>query len=241
MLSRPDRYARRTPDRHGETASGGFARISKDRFWFSPPPASQGNGKVKLQEEKRSSVAKSSSPVSGVAERYAQSLFELSRDDGSVEATEAELRQFRTLIEENADFRRLVESPAFTSEDQLRAVGAIVEAVKPSMFVGNFLKVVASNRRLFALPQIVTAFIELARAARGEVEARVVSAQALSSEQRDELSKALAAYSGKTITMQETVDPEILGGLVVRIGSRQIDTSLRTKLNSLKLALKEVG
>ncbi|SHJ04430.1 ATP synthase F1 subcomplex delta subunit [Aureimonas altamirensis DSM 21988] len=186
-------------------------------------------------------MAKSSSPVSGVAERYAQSLYELSHDDGSVEATEAELRQFRTLIEENADFRRLVESPAFTSEDQLRAVGAIVEAVKPSMLVGNFLKVVASNRRLFALPQIVSAFIELARAARGEVEAKVVSAHALTSEQREELSKALAAYSGKTITMQDSVDPAILGGLVVRIGSRQIDTSLRTKLNSLKLALKEVG
>ncbi|MCG6116549.1 MAG: F0F1 ATP synthase subunit delta, partial [Mesorhizobium sp.] len=143
--------------------------------------------------------------------------------------------------DENADFRRLVESPAFTSEDQLRAVGAIVEAVKPSMLVGNFLKVVAANRRLFVLPQIVSAFIELARAARGEVEANIVSAHALSSEQREELSRALAAYSGKTVTMQESVDPAILGGLVVRIGSRQIDTSLRTKLNSLKLALKEVG
>ncbi|WP_062226936.1 F0F1 ATP synthase subunit delta [Aureimonas frigidaquae] len=186
-------------------------------------------------------MATSSSPVSGVAERYAQSLFELSQDEGSIEATESELRQFRTLIDDSADFRRLVESPAFSSEDQVRAVSGIVAAVRPSALVGNFLKVVASNRRLFALPQIITAFIELARAARGEVEARVTSAHALTPEQRQELSTALSAFSGKTVSMQEDVDPAILGGLVVRIGSRQIDTSLRTKLNSLKLALKEVG
>ncbi|KAA0969747.1 F0F1 ATP synthase subunit delta [Aureimonas fodinaquatilis] len=186
-------------------------------------------------------MAKSSSPVSGVAERYAQSLFELSRDEGSIEVMEKELKQFQLLIGENADFRRLVESPAFTSEEQLRAVSAVVEAVKPLPLLGNTLKVVAENRRLAILPQIITAFIELARAERGEVQAEVTSALALTSEQRKELSAALSSYSGKTVSMEETVDPAILGGLVVRIGSRQVDTSLRTKLNSLKLALKEVG
>lgn len=186
-------------------------------------------------------MANSSSPVSGVAERYAQSLFELARDGGSVEETERELNGFRDLINENSDFRHLVESPAFTSAEQTRAVAAVVDSAKPSQLTGNFLKVVAQNRRLFALPQIVTHFARLAAEHRGETEAEVVSAQALTDEQRAELKRALGTYSGKTVSMRESVDPAILGGLVVKIGSRQVDTSLRTKLNSLKLALKEVG
>ncbi|WP_062206425.1 F0F1 ATP synthase subunit delta [Aureimonas sp. AU12] len=186
-------------------------------------------------------MAKSSSPVSGVASRYAQSLFELSRDDSSIETTERELVEFERLIEESADFRRLVESPAFTSEEQLRAITAIVAEVRPSELVGNFLKVVSANRRLFALPAIIRGFRQMAATHRGEVEADVTSAQALNDEQRRELGQVLNAYSNKTVTMRESVDPSILGGIIVRIGSRQIDTSLRTKLSSLKLALKEVG
>ncbi len=186
-------------------------------------------------------MAQSSSPVSGVAERYAQSLFELARDEGSLETTERELVQFQSLIEDNADFRRLVESPAFTSEDQLRAISAVVDATAPSALVGNFLKVVAGNRRLFALPAIIRGVRQMAAAHRGEVEAEVVSAHPLNDEQRRELADALGAYTHKTVTMRESVDPSLLGGLVVRIGSRQVDTSLRTKLSSLKLALKEVG
>lgn len=194
-----------------------------------------------LKEEKRSSVAKSSSPVSGVAERYAQSLFELARDDGSIETTESELKEFQALIDQSADFRRLVESPAFTSDDQLRSISAIVAEVKPSPLVGNFLKVVAANRRLFALSSIIRGFRQMAAAHRGEVEAEVVTANPLNEEQRRDLAAALGEYSGKTVSLRESVDPAILGGLVVRIGSRQIDTSLRSKLNSLKLSLKEVG
>lgn len=224
-------------------AAGSFVPIR--RHFFDPFPGvalgSSREAPRTRREEKRSSVATSSSPVSGVAERYAQSLFELARDEGSLETTEQELVQFQSLIDENADFRRLVESPAFTSDEQLRAIGAIVAAVGPSVLVGNFLKVVASNRRLFALPSIVRGFRQMAAAHRGEVEAEVVSAHALNDEQRRELTDALGAYTQKTVTMRESVDPALLGGLVVRIGSRQIDTSLRTKLSSLKLALKEVG
>ena len=193
------------------------------------------------EKEKRSSVANPSSPVSGVADRYAQSLFELARDDGAVETVESELKSFRGLIEENADFRRLVESPAFSSDEQTRAIEAIVKAVKPSQLTGNFLRVIARNRRLFVLPGIIRGFIQMAARERGEIEAEVTSAHKLNDEQRKELAAAIGSYAGKTVTMNESVDPAILGGLVVRIGSRQIDTSLRTKLNSLKLALKEVG
>jgi F-type H+-transporting ATPase subunit delta len=192
-------------------------------------------------EEKRSSVATSSSPVSGVAERYALSLFELAREEGSIDTVESELNQFQGLIDENADFRRLVESPAFTSAEQLSAMAAIVSAVGASALTANFLKVIATNRRLFVLPGIVRSFRAKAAEHRGEVDASVISAHALSDTQRRELAEALGQFAGKTVTMHESVDPSILGGLIVKIGSRQIDTSLRTKLNSLKLALKEVG
>ncbi|MEX6508795.1 F0F1 ATP synthase subunit delta [Jiella sp. M17.18] len=186
-------------------------------------------------------MAQSSSPVSGVADRYAQSLFDLALDEGAVEMVESELSAFQTLIDENGDFRRLVESPAFTSDDQLRAIDAIVKDVKPSALTGNFLRVVASNRRLFVLPGMIRRFHQIAADHRGEVEAEVVSAYPLTDEQRRELAETLGSYAGKTVNMRESVDQAILGGLIVKIGSRQIDTSLRTKLNSLKLALKEVG
>ncbi|KQT66010.1 MULTISPECIES: F0F1 ATP synthase subunit delta [unclassified Aureimonas] len=186
-------------------------------------------------------MATSSSPVSGVAERYALSLFELARDEGSVDAVESELAAFGGLIEDNADFRRLVLSPSFTSEEQLAAITGVVAETRPGALTGNFLKVIAANRRLFALPAMIRSFKAMASAHRGEIQADVTSAQALNDAQRTELREALGAYAGKSVTMHESVDPSILGGLVVKIGSRQIDTSLRTKLNSLKLALKEVG
>ncbi|MCB8839693.1 F0F1 ATP synthase subunit delta [Aurantimonas sp. VKM B-3413] len=186
-------------------------------------------------------MAQSSSPVSGVADRYAQSLFDLALEEGAVETVESELSAFQTLIDENADFRRLVVSPAFSSDDQLRAIDAIVKDVKPSELTGNFLRVVASNRRLFVLPGMIRRFAQIAADHRGEIQADVVSAYALNDEQRRELAETLGSYAGKTVTMRESVDPSILGGLIVKMGSRQIDTSLRTKLNSLKLALKEVG
>jgi F-type H+-transporting ATPase subunit delta len=193
------------------------------------------------REKERSSVAQSSSPVSGVADRYAQSLFELARDDGAVDTVESELRAFQRLIDDSADFRRLVESPAFSSDEQLQAIDAVVREVGPSELTGNFLRVIAANRRLFVLPGIVRAFGRMAADHRGEIEAEITSAHPLNEAQRRELAEAIGSYAGKTVTMRESVDASILGGLIVRIGSRQIDTSLRTKLNSLKLALKEVG
>ncbi|MBO0905498.1 F0F1 ATP synthase subunit delta [Jiella sonneratiae] len=186
-------------------------------------------------------MAQSSSPVSGVADRYAQSLFELARDDNAIETVESELVSFGRLIDESADFRRLVESPAFSSDAQLRAIEAIVAETRPSQLTGNFLKVVAANRRLFVLPGMIRRFRQLAAEHRGEVEVEVTSAHPLDDGQRRALAEAVGSYAGKSVTMREKVDPAILGGLIVKIGSRQIDTSLRSKLNSLKLALKEVG
>lgn len=186
-------------------------------------------------------VADTSQPLSGVAERYASSLFELALEAGKADAVGAALNGFQTLIDESADLKRLVLSPVFSAEDQTKAIAAIVEKAGFDGLVSNFLKVVAANRRLFALPGIIKAYGQIAARHRGEITADVTSAHALSAEQESELKAALKSVTGKDVALAVTVDPSILGGLIVKVGSRQIDTSLRTKLSTLKLALKEVG
>ena len=186
-------------------------------------------------------MAQSSSPISGVAERYAGSLFELARDEKSIARVEADLDSFQSMLDSSADLRRLVGSPVFSSEEQERAIAAIVTKAGIKGLAGNFLRVVAANRRLFAVPGMIRAFRRIAAEARGETSADVTSAHALTGAQQKELEAALKSVAGKTVSLAVTVDPSLLGGMVVRIGSRQIDTSLKTKLNSLKLALKEVG
>lgn len=179
--------------------------------------------------------------ISGMAERYAGSLFELALETKSVEQVEKTLGEIEALIEQNADLRRLIESPVFSAGDQFRAIDAIAKKAGIGGLVGNFLRVAARNRRLFAVPSMIAAYRRIAAAHRGEVAAEVTSAHDLTAEQTRELNASLKEVAGKDVAVKLTVDPAILGGLVVKIGSRQIDTSLRTKLNSLKLALKEVG
>jgi len=186
-------------------------------------------------------VAQSSSPVSGIAERYAGSLYELAVQSNTVGEVEANLSSFEALLSESDDLSRMIKSPVFSAEEQLKAVAAVADKAGITGLVGNFLRVVAQNRRLFAVPAMIRAFRAIAAAARGEVSADVTSAHPLSAAQQEELKAALKGVTGKDVTIAATVDPTLLGGLVVKIGSRQIDTSLRTKLNSLKLALKEVG
>ena len=179
--------------------------------------------------------------ISGVAERYASSLFDLALEAGSVEAAGADLTRVQALIDGSEDLKRLIVSPVFSADDQFKAISAIVAKAGISGIVGNFLKVVARNRRLFALPGMIKAFRLIAARHRGEISADVTSAHALTAAQETELKAALKSVTGKDVTVNVTVDPSILGGLIVKVGSRQIDTSLRTKLSTLKLALKEVG
>lgn len=186
-------------------------------------------------------MAQTSSPISGVADRYARSLFDLALESNAVSAVEADLGRFEALIEGSDDLRRLIYSPVFSADDQLKAIATIADKAKIGGLVGNFLRVVAQNRRLFVLPGIIRAFRIVAAEHRGEAAAEVTSAHALSAAQEKELKAALKSVAGKDVSITVTVDPSLLGGMVVRIGSRQIDTSLKTKLNSLKLALKEVG
>jgi len=186
-------------------------------------------------------VADTSQHISGVAERYASSLFELALEAGSVAETGRDLDRLQAMLDDSADLKRLVASPVFTAEDQTRALLAVCEKAGIQGLVANFLKVVAGNRRLFALPGMIAAFRIIAARHRGEVSAEVTSAHALSEAQVNELKQALKGVTGKDVAVNVTVDPSILGGLIVKVGSRQIDTSLRTKLSTLKLALKEVG
>ena len=194
-----------------------------------------------INEEKFVPVADTSQTVSGVAERYASSLYELASEAGSVDQIGAELAGFQTLINESADMKRFIESPVFSAEDQLRAVAAVLEKAGISGLTANFIKVAASNRRLFAVPGMIKSYFQIVARNRGEISADVTSAHALTSAQENELKATLKGVTGKDVAINVTVDPSILGGLIVKVGSRQIDTSLRTKLSTLKLALKEVG
>ena len=192
-------------------------------------------------QEKFVPVADTSQTVSGVAERYASSLYELASEAGSVDQIGADLAKFQAMIAESDDMKRFIESPVFSAEDQLRAVSAILDKAGIAGLTGNFVKVAAANRRLFAVPGMIKAYFQIVARNRGEASADVTSAHALTPEQENELKAALKGVTGKDVTINVTVDPSILGGLIVKVGSRQIDTSLRTKLSTLKLALKEVG
>jgi F-type H+-transporting ATPase subunit delta len=186
-------------------------------------------------------VADTTSLESGVAERYATALFELAKDTGALDAVEADLKRFAGLVEESADLKRLVRSPVFSADEQLRAISAVLDRAEIGGVVGNFIKVVAQNRRLFAVADMITAFGRLLARHRGEVSAEVTSAEPLSEAHLGDLKAALKATLGKDVALETHVDSSLIGGLIVRVGSRMIDGSIATKLNSLKLAMKEVG
>jgi F-type H+-transporting ATPase subunit delta len=194
-----------------------------------------------LQSGKFLPVADASQHVSGVAERYASSLFELALQEGAVDVVAADLDRVQAMHDGSDDLKRFVASPVFSANDQLKAIEALVGKSGIGVLVGNFLKVVARHRRMFALPGMIKAFRQIAAEHRGEISAEVTSAHALTPAQADELQVTLKGVTGKDVAIAVTVDPSILGGLIVKVGSRQIDTSLRTKLSTLKLALKEVG
>ena len=179
--------------------------------------------------------------MAGVAGRYASALFELATEQGQIADVASNLGKFQAMIDDSPDLARLVRSPVFSADDQLKAITAIVEKAEIGGLAGNFLQLIARNRRLFAAPEMIKSFRSLAARARGEVDAEVVSAIPLTQSQLDALKDTLrATTAGKAVNLDARVDPSLLGGLVVKIGSRMVDTSLRTKLNSLKTRMKEV-
>jgi F-type H+-transporting ATPase subunit delta len=186
-------------------------------------------------------VAAEDPSVSGVSGRYATALFELARDEKSVDAVKADLDRFDALLSESADLNRLVRSPVFAADVQSKALSAVLDKAGMSGISANFLKVLTANRRLFAVSEVIRDFRALVARFKGEVSAEVTVAEPLSDKNLDALKDALKAVSGKDVALQMKVDPSIIGGLVVKLGSRMVDSSLRTKLNSIKHAMKEAG
>ncbi|HEX2727227.1 MAG TPA: F0F1 ATP synthase subunit delta [Beijerinckiaceae bacterium] len=178
--------------------------------------------------------------VSGVAGRYASALFDLAREQRQVDAVLADLDRFEALWRDSDDLQRLVRSPVFTAEEQERALGAILDKAGIGGFAGNFIKLVAANRRLFALPDMIRAYRMLVADFRGIVRAQVTVAEPPSERIMGDIKSALRDVAKAEVDVDIRVDPGLIGGIVVKIGSRMVDASLRTKLNSIKLAMKEV-
>jgi F-type H+-transporting ATPase subunit delta len=186
-------------------------------------------------------VAAQDPSVSGVSGRYATALFELARDEKSIDAVRADLDRFEAMLADSADLKRLVRSPVFSAEVQMKALAAVLDKAGISGTSANFLKVLTANRRLFAVTDVIRAFRALVANFRGEATAEVTVAEQLNDRNLDALKAALKSVSGKDVALNVKVDPSIIGGLVVKLGSRMVDSSLRTKLNSIKHAMKEAG
>lgn len=165
-------------------------------------------------------------------------LFELARDRDGLDRVAGDLGDVQSLLDESADLRRLIRSPVISRDDQGRALEAVAERAGFDPLTRQFLGFLAHQRRLFALPQMVRAYQGMLAEHKGEVGAEVSSAVALSEAQLATVQQQLSAALGQTVTLSTTVDPGLLGGLVVRVGSRMIDASIRTKLHQLELALK---
>ncbi len=180
--------------------------------------------------------------VTGAAGRYASALFELaSADKKSQAAVGEDLARFLELSQSSPDLQRLVRSPVFAAQDQVRALDAICQAVGITGLAANFIKLVAQNRRLFLIGDMIAAYQAIEAAQRGEVQAEAISAVKLSAQQVNQIKAQLKASTGQDVALSTRTDPSILGGLIVKVGSRMIDSSLRTKLQNLKIAMKGVA
>ena len=178
--------------------------------------------------------------ISGMAGRYATALFELARDNKAVDAVKKDLDQFDALASGSADLNRLVRSPVFGADEQLKALSAILAKAGITGLAANFLRVITTNRRLFAVRDMIRAYRALVARHKGEVTAQVTVAEKLNDKNLDALKSALKPVTGgKDIDLEVEVDPAIIGGMIVKVGSRMVDSSLRTKLNSIKFAMKE--
>ncbi len=184
-------------------------------------------------------VSNEPSLVAGVAGRYATALFDLAQDGHALDAVDQDLQGLKDMLDQSEDLRRLVRSPVFDSDTQGAAMDAILARAGCGDLTKKFVGVITRNRRLFALRDMISAFDTLLARHRGEVTAKVTTARDLTESQFDQLKQALKAAIGSDVQIDAEVDRDLLGGLVVRVGSRMIDTSLATKLTNLQLAMKE--
>jgi F-type H+-transporting ATPase subunit delta len=186
-------------------------------------------------------VADSSTLGSSAAGRYATALFELASESDALDRTEQDMEALGQALEASEDLRTLLSTPIYTRDEQGRAMASVVEAMGLSALVGNLVGLMATKRRLFVLGDVIDIFAKLMAEHRGEVTAEVTAARAMSDAQQAGLVSTLKAAIGREVKLNVTVDEGIIGGLVVKVGSKMIDTSIRSKLASLQNAMREVG
>ena len=238
----------RTPYRYASSRSlfGGAQRLSEPHF----QPSFRETRRFRSETmriirvggvNERRPVAQDNTIVSGVAGRYAAALFELAQEAKAVDAVAADLAKFEALIASNPDMARFVKSPVFTSDEQVKALTPILEKAGISGLAAQFLKLVAAKRRLFAVHDMVRAYSALVDRDKGVVRAQVTVADMPSEKVLSDIKSALKDVAGDKVEVDVKVDPTIIGGIVVKLGSRMVDASLRTKLNGIRTAMKEVG
>ena len=188
----------------------------------------------------RVDVSEPASISAGIAARYATAIFEIAQDNKNLDGLESSINDLDAALGDSADLRNLIVSPLISRADQKAAITAIAAKMKLAPVMANALALMADKRRLFVVPQLIKALRARLADERGEVTAEVTSAKALTKAQSEKLAKVLTERVGKTVNINATVDESLIGGLVVKVGSQMIDSSIRSKLANLQNALKEV-
>jgi F-type H+-transporting ATPase subunit delta len=183
-------------------------------------------------------VASEEPQIGGLAGRYATAIFELAQEEKNVEAVAKDFAVLKSLIAESPDLDRLVRAPVFSRDEQKQGMDAVLRRMEAAPLTVRFVLTLAAKRRLFALVDIIAAYQTLVARQRGEVDAEVTSARALSDAEAAELRQVLKTKLGRDARLQAKVDPTLLGGLIVKVGSRMIDSSLRTKLEGFRAAMR---
>lgn len=207
-----------------------------DGFWpgrCCDAGADKGNGRVDVSE--------TASMSTGIAARYAAAIFELAKEGKALAALESDIDALDAALGASADLRTMIASPLISREQQGDAIVALAKKMKLSALTTNALALMASKHRLFVMPQLIAELRAMIAAEKGEVTAEVTSAAPLTAEQSAKLIATLKKRIGKDVKLKTTVDESLIGGLVVKLGSMMIDTSIRAKLAGLKNAMKEVG
>lgn len=185
-------------------------------------------------------MANTGSLSANIAGRYAQAVFELTRDEGGIDQLATQVDDLQQALRDSDDLRTLIQSPLYSREQQGEAIGAIADRMGLGPVLANTLRLMARNHRLFVLPQLVERLKALIAVERGEVTADVVSAAPLTDEQQQRLAETLAQKTGKKVRLDARVDESLIGGMIVQLGSQMIDSSIRSKLASLQNVMKEV-
>lgn len=186
-------------------------------------------------------MSEPASIATSIASRYATAVFDIAREDGAVASLGSDIDALGTALGESADLRALIHSPLYSRDEQAAGMAAVAQRMGLTVTMQNVLGLLAANRRLFVLPQLITVLRARIAADRGEVTAEVTSAKALTKAQAEKLAAVLSSQTGKDVKIVASVDETLIGGLVVKVGSRMIDTSIRAKLAALQNTMKEVG